>query len=412
MSAAKLPAMPKQLPAVSTNGQLPVVAKATTRPLRALNDFADRAEDLAAYMNRLDRARKEILRITLYSPAEAQKHLDQASTVLAQFDKTYGELAKELTLDRVKFNPLDAYDKDGKITETRVRQHMALLSCYSNANPANPEAYVGMMVEEVMAECPVLVVLESACSQLRRTLKFLPAISKVIEAIEEQDELWTPRLSAIDECAETVRFLRGEVKIATDVVATNQAKLEEQQLAAEQKKRTDDELRAKPLGIGDRVRNRKQYHRMGTITAENGGSLQVMSDELYAVWIAGDEIERAIPSDYGSEIAPDKRAAVSRRVQLYQEIEERQRLRRLRPVVGDRVSYAWYDYEGDSQTVIWIGTVLFAGDFEPGRYDDGFTIQFDNGTLGENFMAIQLSRLLPGDPGFEKLSTTATSASV
>jgi hypothetical protein len=402
----KLPVMPSNLPAV-TNGQLPLVAKAT-RPLRALNDFANRAEDLRQYVRGIQKAFRGLELARQHSPAEAQKHLDQASTVLAQFDKTYSELAKELALDRVKFDPPDAYDEDDEITETRVRQHIALLlSCYSNANPGNPEAYVGMMVEEVMAACPTLVVLESACSKLRRTLKFLPAISEVIEAIEEQDALWTPRLSAIDDCADFVEELRNDLKTATELVAAEKAK----QLAAEEKQRADDELRAKPLGVGDRVRNRRQYLRMGTITAEYKGGFIVTSDELHKVLASRDEIERAIPSDYGFEIAPDKRAAVVEKVRaqrLASEMYERQ----LRPVVGDRVSHDKFDEDGGGDAASLAGTILFAGDFDPEGYDDGFTIQFDNGMLGENYMPEQLSRLLPGDPGYEKMSTTATSASV
>jgi hypothetical protein len=45
--------------------------------------------------------------------------------------------------------------------------------------------------------------------------------------------------------------------------------------------------------------------------------------------------------------------------------------------------------------------VVFAGDVEPDGYDNGFTIQFDNGVLGENWMACQSNRLLPDDPEFE-----------
>jgi hypothetical protein len=46
--------------------------------------------------------------------------------------------------------------------------------------------------------------------------------------------------------------------------------------------------------------------------------------------------------------------------------------------------------------------VVFAGDVDPDGYDDGFTIQFDNGELGVNIMACQLRRLLPDDPDFER----------
>jgi hypothetical protein len=46
------------------------------------------------------------------------------------------------------------------------------------------------------------------------------------------------------------------------------------------------------------------------------------------------------------------------------------------------------------------GTVVFAGDVDRDGYDDGCTIQFDNGELGVNIMAWQLRRLLPGEAGF------------
>src|SRR5262249_36335263 len=160
---------------VASSGQLPAVAKAT-HPVRALKDFAANADRLARHYDQLDTARQNI-RSVRQSPnvANAQKYLDEAGALLSRYDKYFNEKAKELelALDE-RFSPDDAYDDEYRLLEPRVRAAIALLlASFPNANPGNSEAYVGMMVEEVMAEDDVsLVVLESACSQIRRTSKF------------------------------------------------------------------------------------------------------------------------------------------------------------------------------------------------------------------------------------------------
>ena len=145
-----------------------------------------------------------------------------------------------MKLDCEIFNPDDAYDDDYQLIEGRVRIHIAMLvGSIPNATPGNPEAYIGMMVEEVMTEDISLPALESACSQIRRRVKFTPSISEVIEAIQEQAELWEPRLNAIHGCEDYATWLRDKLRIATELVAAEQVKREEQRLAAEEKKRVD-----------------------------------------------------------------------------------------------------------------------------------------------------------------------------
>jgi len=221
-----------------------------------------------------------------------------------------------------------------------------LLASFPNANPGNSEAYVGMMVEEVMAEDDVsLVVLESACSQIRRTSKFPPTTAEVIEAIREQVELWEPRLVAIDSYELEVGWIEGELKAATELVATAQAEREKQRQAAEEKKRADDELRAQPLAFGARVRYRTQPFKMYTIISEHdawrgGNNFLAWSDETNdTVLVGGPELQRAIPDDYNFETPAEVRAklATDPRVQ-----------RKRRPVVGDRVTddiHDWTDSE-------------------------------------------------------------------
>jgi hypothetical protein len=272
-----------------------------------------------------------------------------------------------------------------------------LLASFPNANPGNAEAYLGAMVEEVLAAFPSVPALESACSHIRKTVKFPPTIAEVIEAVDEQNDLWSDRFMAIADCATRAESLRRELKAATELVAAEQVKREEQRLAAEEKKRADDELRATPLVVGVRVRwrNDKPFDpTLGTITKQwqSSDGFDVFFDIGRSCYVERKDLERVIPGDRGHAMTPQAEKKLA---------EERVRLLRTqRPVVGDRVTddiHGWTDPDDPPHGA---GTVIFAGDFEHNGYDDGFTVQFDNGVLGTHWMAIQLRRLLPGDPDF------------
>jgi hypothetical protein len=407
----KLPTTPKkgnlppaQLPAATT-GQLPAVAKAT-HPVRALKDFAADADDLAEHYGKLQKARQNIRNVR-QTPivANAQKYLDEAGALLTRHEKYFRKEAEKLELAlNQRFSPDDAYDDDCRLLEARVREAIALLlASFPNANPGNSEAYVGMMVEEVMAEDDVsLVVLESACSQIRRTSKFPPTTAEVIEAIREQVELWEPRLNAIHSCEHVVGWIRDELTAAQDELTIATAVREERARIAEEKKRADDELRAQPLIFGARVRYRTQPFKMYTIIAEHdawkgGGNFLAWSDETNdTVLVGGPELQRAIPGDYNFETPAEVRAMFATDPSVQ---------RKRRPVVGDRVTddiCDWTDPEFPPQGA---GTVVFAGG--PDGYRDCFDIQFDNGTFGEDYMTYQLNRLLPDDPDFERSENVA-----
>jgi hypothetical protein len=239
-----------------------------------------------------------------------------------------------------------------------------------------------------------LVVLESACSQIRRTSKFPPTTAEVIKAIREQVELWEPRLNAIYGCENVVGLLRAELKAATEVVAAAEAERQERARIAAEKKRADDELRAQPLKAGDRVRHKSGgYDRSpGTVVGAGKGGFHVCFDKGRGDYVDAGSLERMIPGDYGFEIVEANRAAIEKRLTDY-----RRRLQNVqRPVVGDRVMVYSTEYSKSQGA----GTVVFAGDVDRDGYDDGCTIQFDNGELGVNIMAWQLRRLLPGEAGF------------
>jgi hypothetical protein len=398
MSKQKLPTIPQQKPPAqspaATSGRLPAVAKAT-HPVRALKEFAAMADDLAEHYGQLNTARQNIrtVRQTPYI-ANAQEFLDKAGAVLSRHDQNFGGLAKELDLALgERFSPDDAYDGDYQLTEERVRVALALLlASFPNANPGNSAAYVGMMVEEVMAEDDLsLVVLESACSQIRRTSKFPPTTAEVIEAIGEQAELWEPRLDAIHSCERVVGWMRDELLAAQGELTAATAAREERARIAAEKKRADDELRAQPLKVGDRVRYKGSHHPCGTVVRlwRDGGADVAFDSARGACWEAVNGLERVIPGDWGYEIPAAKRAEVEKMLEDLQ--------RQWRPVVGDRVTDNLDTRHPLDDPPNGAGTVAIASDF-----DDNFTIQFDNGVLGVNTMACQLKRLLPGDAEFER----------
>jgi hypothetical protein len=380
---------PKKLPAAA-NSQLPVVAKAV-RPLRALNQFADRADSLSRFHERVGK-RRELLETVCRYPwdADAQKCLDQASAALDEYDRRFRELAKDLQANLAKFNPDDAYDDDCQLTEERVVKHIGLLlSSFPNAAPGNPEAYLGMMVEEVMTLDISLPVLESACSQIRKASKFAPSISEVIEATEEQDELWSPRLSAIDSCADCVEYLRDELKAATEMVAAEQAKREEERRAAAEKKRIDDELRAKPLVVGDRVRACGEYsgYGPGTIERESWAGFIVMLDTACQYVFKPAGLARLIPGDANFELSDAKRAEITQKLVEYdQRIAGRKAAyehRRAEQVLesDDRV---WNEHWG-------YGTVMDVSDCP-----DSYSVRFDSGyvrSMYRDYLELRLAGL-------------------
>ena len=169
-----------------------------------------------------------------------------------------------------------------------------LLASFPNANPGNSEAYVGMMVEDVMAEDHVsLVVLESACSQIRRTSKFPPTTAEVIEAIREQAELWEPRLDAVYFCEDVVGRLRYELKAATELVAAATAERQEQRRIAAEKQRADLErmIPGDPFAIGDRVAHAK--FGVGTVESVDDNKITVMFDAAGCKKVVASFLERA-----------------------------------------------------------------------------------------------------------------------
>ena len=140
-----------------------------------------------------------------------------------------------------------------------------------------PEIFVRALMDDVMALDPSFVEMESTCRELRKTKKFMPSISEVIEELEKQQELWDRR-------SDVVWFSRNGTTTSAPKSPGQKpqknsrswprrtAKAEEAAKAAEEArmakvKAIADRMAAKsqPLVVGDRVHNWRAG--AGTVTA-------------------------------------------------------------------------------------------------------------------------------------------------
>jgi hypothetical protein len=293
--------------------------------------------------------------------------------------------------------PPDWRDEDGDVQRAQVSKMLAIfMGSFPTSNIKQPQIFTMQLLDDVMEREPSYAVLESTCRALRRTQKFMPSIAEFVAELDKQEDEWGARGGAHWWALNTYNKLVAGIPAAEAQLTAEQAEQEKQRQAAEEKKRADDELRAQPLKVGDRVRYRGS-DLCGTIIRlwSHGGADVAFDSAWGACWEAVDGLERMIPGDWGYKIPAAKRAAVEKMLAEYRVLLERQR----RPVVGDRVTDDINDWVDPEEPPHGAGTVVFAGDFDD-DHDDGFIVDFDNGKLGVDMMASQLRRLLPGDAGF------------
>ena len=72
-----------------------------------------------------------------------------------------------------------------------------LMGTFPTSKIPEPEIFVRALMDDVMALDPSFVEMESTCRELRKTNKFMPSISEVIEELEKQQELWDQRSDVV-----------------------------------------------------------------------------------------------------------------------------------------------------------------------------------------------------------------------
>jgi hypothetical protein len=152
-----------------------------------------------------------------------------------------------------------------------------------------------MLIEEVVAATPDVEVLESACRHIRRTSKFIPTVSELLDAIADQKKLWDAYWDATNLIDEWADHLRQKLATETERRATEKA-AHERKVA-----------KAQALTVGDRVRNLKLG--AGTVSDvvpmdEGGNHYRVRFDAGAVRHVAGATyLERLIAGDDGFEPA-------------------------------------------------------------------------------------------------------------
>jgi hypothetical protein len=124
-----------------------------------------------------------------------ERLIDNAEWWLAREDD-HMRRVKQFHEYRDYYSRDELYDyDDGWVLKHRVVSDQAavLVGSFPNTNPHSPECYPVMLIEEIRARKPNACVLESACRRIRRTAKFAPAISEVLEAIEQENIHWGDR---------------------------------------------------------------------------------------------------------------------------------------------------------------------------------------------------------------------------
>jgi hypothetical protein len=187
-------------------------------PLRALNQFAEDADRFVRRYEALD----DLPRV-IREQAKALHDSDQIDKLFAEAKRTAtlneDEEAKlawcEAALQR--FDPQGNYeenDREGDLKRAVIADRIAvLLGAFPNANPSDPEVYVRNLIENVSSVALTLPALDAAIWEIVGTKKFVPAVSEVMEVVNEQCAKWEARFSAIwglaDESRRIVARLDG-----------------------------------------------------------------------------------------------------------------------------------------------------------------------------------------------------------
>jgi len=167
-----------------------------------------------------------------------------------------------------------------------ARMITILLGSFPSAKIPEPEIFARLLIEDVMALEPSFVELESTCRELRKTKKFMPTISEVIEEFEKQQELWDKRWAGVFVLEEWHTLLPEQIAKAK---VAEEARLARKQGAEERKA-----AELQQFVVGARVR----HHRLGpgTVTAPlDAGMVRVRFDTDTSLTIPSGFLECLIP---------------------------------------------------------------------------------------------------------------------
>ncbi len=106
---------------------------------------------------------------------------------------------------------------------------MFLMGSFPTEKIPQPKVFVKVLLDDIMALNPDFVEMESTCRELRKTKKFMPSISEVVEELEKQKKLWSNRYDVVENLEDYYNELRGAIdcaKVAEQAIADRKAAIE------------------------------------------------------------------------------------------------------------------------------------------------------------------------------------------
>jgi hypothetical protein len=155
--------------------------------LASLDCLAVEAEAVVGAYRTIDQVVADIgIKLSRLEPEQAVAAIDQSIALLGAL--MFDENSLQTLALRIS-------DRHRCTTREEIGEHIALLlGSFPYSNVPDPDVYTRMMIEEIAAVGPSLMVLDSACRSLRRSLRWLPSIAQVLEIIAVETERWGERL--------------------------------------------------------------------------------------------------------------------------------------------------------------------------------------------------------------------------
>jgi hypothetical protein len=169
------------------------------RDYAAFDKFAKLGDELNDLFWTLTRPRPCNARDAHKLTADYVRNAEQSIKILRT---TYATALKKFWHEWQFYDRVELYETSDK-TQIKHRvvedQVGVLLAGFANANPGAPIVVATMLVDEVYCAAPRPCELESACRQIRRTMKFVPTVCEMLEALREQKEKWDERCEVFED---------------------------------------------------------------------------------------------------------------------------------------------------------------------------------------------------------------------
>jgi hypothetical protein len=166
-------------------------------------------------------------------------------------------------------------DEEGELLQSYVSLHVAhLLGSFPTTKISEPTVFVPTLIEEIRTTCSDWYVLEAACRKMRRTMKAAPSIAAVLEAIEEEDEIWSERYR-------TAFCSQYAIQRLKKVHAATTEKVRQLEEARMEKERQAEQARAE-------TERRKEFEALRR-TAENASDVFALGERV-TNWRAGEGV--------------------------------------------------------------------------------------------------------------------------